>query len=111
MIEDYRFGSITIDGQKYNHDIEICFDSRVLGWQRNASHFIDIEDIERVFDEKPEIIIIGTGASGVAEVSEKVKEEAEKRRIRLIIKPTPEAVEILNGIKGKKAAGFFHLTC
>ena len=111
MIENYHFGSITIDGKTYNYDVEICSDNKVLVWQRKESHFVDVGDIKRAFDEKPEIIIIGAGDSGVAKVSEKVKQEIQRKDIKLVIKPTPEAVEIFNELKDKKAVGFFHLTC
>jgi len=111
MIENYQFGTIITDGREYNRDVEVWSDGRVLFWQRKESHFIDLSDIEKVFIETPEIIVIGTGQSGVANVSDEVKKEAQKRNIKLIISPTSEAVEIFNGLKDKKAVAFFHLTC
>jgi len=120
MIEEYKFGSITIDGKKYNHDVEIRWSGEVLEWWRKESHVIDIEDIQRAFEQKPEIIIFGTGAYGVAKITERAKRAIEEKGVQLIIDRTGEAVKTFNTIckeseketgKQKRVIGLFHLTC
>ena len=66
MIQEYRFGLIVIDGKTYNYDVEVRWTGNVLSWQRKESHVIDVEDAERAIEQNPEIVIIGTGESGLA---------------------------------------------
>lgn len=112
MIEEYHFGSIKIDGEIYNHDVQIGLDNEVKLWWRNESHRITKRDIEEVLNQNPEAIVIGTGEMGVAKVSEEAQEEIRKKGEELIIKPTSEAVGVFNSLKNKKkVVGLFHLTC
>jgi len=120
MIEEYHFGSITIDGKTYNHDIEVRWTSKVLEWWRAESHLIDIEDVKRATEQNPDLIVIGTGESGVAKVTEDAQKFIKEKRIELIIDKTGEATRTFNIIKEesegeegeqKKVIGLFHLTC
>lgn len=120
MIEEYRFGSITIEGKTYNHDVEVRWGGAVLSWQRRESHLIEVEDVKRTIEESPDTIVIGTGHSGVAKVTEAAQKEIQSRRIKLIIDLTEQAVKTFNVIneesakeegKQNKVIGLFHLTC
>lgn len=112
MIEEYHFGSIKIDGETYNHDVQIGLDNEVKLWWRNQSHQIEKRDIEEVLSQNPEVIVIGTGEMGVAKISEEAQQETKAKSIELIIEPTSEAVKSFNSLKKeKKVAGLFHLTC
>ncbi len=113
MIEEYRFGSITISGKTYDYDIEVRWTGEVLSWRRQESHVINIEDVKRAIKESPEIIIIGTGESAMAKVLEKAKEEILSKEIGLIIEKTERAINNFNEEKNKdrKVIGLFHLTC
>ena len=118
MIEEYHFGSITIDGRTYNYDVEVR-DGEVLRWWREESHIIDTKDVKRAVEQNPETIVIGTGESGVAKVTEHAQQYIIEKGIKLIIDITGEAVKTFNIIKnsldkeGKedKLIGLFHLTC
>jgi len=120
MIEEYRFGVITIDGKVYNYDIEVRWDGQVLKWWRGESHIIDVGDVKRAIEQNPEVIVIGTGESGVAKVTQSCQEAIEKKGIKLIIDKTEEAVKTFNVINEEseeeegektKVIGLFHLTC
>ena len=120
MIEEYKFGSITIDGKTYNQDVEVRWTGEVLKWWRRESHVIDVEDVKRAVEQNPETIIIGTGESGVARVTEEAQKEIKSRGIELIIDLTEEATKTFNIIKEeskeeegrqRKVIGLFHLTC
>lgn len=120
MIEEYRFGFIKINGKNYRHDVKVFPYGEVIAWQRKESHIINIEDIKEDLDREPELIVIGTGAYGVAKVADDAEEEIKKRGIELIVDNTEEAVRTFNIIlkeskeeegREKKVIGFFHLTC
>jgi len=120
MIKEYKFGSITIDGETYEYDVEIRWTGEVLKWWRGESHVIDMEDVKRAVDQNPEMIIIGTGESGVARVTEEAQRLIKEKGIKLIIDKTEEAVKTFNVIneesemeegKQNKVIGLFHLTC
>lgn len=130
MIEQYHFGSITIDGKIYNHDIEVRWASadkgltgelgEVLEWWRKESHVVDVQDVQRAVEQNPDTIIIGTGESGIAKVTKAAQEFITEKGIKLIIDLTGEAVKTFNIIseaskeeesKQNKVIGLFHLTC
>ena len=115
MINDYSFGKIIINDKKYNKDIEVRWNGKALDWWRDNGHVFALVDLKRALEQKPEVVILGTGAYGAAQVSEDVKKELEARRIKLIIEKTGEAVKIFNKAvkqkKEKRIIGLFHLTC
>ncbi len=120
MIEEYHFGSITIDGKIYTYDVEVRWTGEVLKWWRAESHIIDIEDVKRAVEQNPETIIIGTGESGVARVTEEAQKFIKAKGIELIIDLTEQAVKTFNirreesekeEGKQEKVIGLFHLTC
>lgn len=114
MIDEYHFGTITINKENYNHDVELNNKGKVLSWWRNESHVIDIDAVTRATEQNPNIIIIGTGESGIAKVKEETKEFIEKKGIKLIIEKTKKAVYIFNEQaknENQKTIGLFHLTC
>ena len=97
MIEEYQFGSMTIDGKAYRDDIEVRWTGEVLDWLRADSHIIDIEDIAEAIEQNPETLIIGTGESGMAQVTEEAQKEIKLRGIELIVDKTEAAVKKLSG--------------
>jgi len=120
MIEEYHFGSITIDGKIYNHDVEVRWTGEVLEWWRGESHVIDVADINRAIEQNPDTIVIGTGESGIAKVTERAQKEIRAKGVKLIIDPTEQAVKTFNIIneeseeeegRRNRVIGLFHLTC
>ena len=112
IVDAYSFGRIVIDGKKYSSDV-IIFPDRVHGdWHRGQSHVMTLRDISGVFDEKPEVLIVGTGASSQMKVLPEVQDELESRDILLIAQPTGEACEVYNQLSGSKPViAALHLTC
>ena len=108
MIE-YHFGSFSINGRLYNHDIKVI-DGQVKYWK---NHHLDLKDVHDAIMAKPEIIVIGTGASGAIEVSQEIKDYVEQNKIQLIILTTQEAVKKFNALekRKRKVAAILHSTC
>lgn len=112
MIESYTFGSMVVDGQKYTADL-IIFPGRIKSsWWRKTGHTLSMKDIEDVFKEEPEVLVVGTGAMGVMKVEDEVKRYSKEHGIKLIIEKTAKAVESFNTLsEEKRTIGAFHLTC
>ena len=97
MINEYKFGSITVNGKTYNHDVEVRWTGEILPWRRKESHIIDVADVKRAIEQNPDTIIISTGESGIARVAEEAKKFIlEKGGIKLIIDKTEEAARTFN---------------
>ncbi|GAI69658.1 unnamed protein product, partial [marine sediment metagenome] len=112
IINSYSFGSITIDGKNYRSDVIIFPDKINSRWWRKSGHLLSDEDIGEILKYKPEMLIIGTGTSGLMMVDQKVKDKLNSLGIRFIIKKTAEAVEQYNKLEKKdKVVCAFHLTC
>ena len=112
MINSYSFGTITIDNQKFTKDLIIYPDHKTSNWRRKTGHFLTEDDITEIINYKPEILIIGTGASGLMKVDDKLKEKLKSLNIETIIKKTADAVTEYNEVyKVKKVVAELHLTC
>ena len=55
-------------------------------------------------------LVVGTGAMGELPVMDAVKREAKRRKVKLVIAPTAEAIKILDGHPSRTNA-ILHLTC
>ncbi|MFP4081170.1 MAG: Mth938-like domain-containing protein [Candidatus Aminicenantes bacterium] len=112
MIESYSFGRMVINGQTFTSDL-IIFPHRINpSWWRKSGHRLCVEDIKGVLDEKPEVLVVGTGFTGLMKVEEEVKRLAQSKEILLIIEKTKKAVQKFNELSSqKKTVGAFHLTC
>ncbi len=112
MIDSYSFGRIVIDGKEYDADV-IIFPHRVMdNWWRKEGHQLSVEDLERVFEEKPEVLVVGTGHSGLMRVLPETQERLKSEGIQLIAEKTRKACEIYNQLsKSKKVVAALHLTC
>lgn len=119
MINEYRFGLIIINRKKYGQDVEIRWTGEVLDWHRKEVRIVDLEDVKKAVDQKPETIIIGTGEKDFLEITENARKFIFGNGIELIVDKTEEAVKTFNIIleeseeeEGKKnrIIGLFHLT-
>ena len=112
MIDSYHFGEIVINGRKYSSDV-IIFPDRVQdNWWRSKGHEICLEDITEIMNENPEVLIVGTGHSGLVTVLPQVQQEIEQRDIKLIVEPTHEACNIYNRLSPfRRVVAALHLTC
>lgn len=112
MIDDYHFGSITINGKTFTSDIILHGDSLINdSWWRKEGHSMSIEDLKELPDQF-EVLVIGSGASGCCEVpDETVAHFKEKGDV--IVRMTEEATKKYNQLlaEDKDVIGAFHLTC
>lgn len=116
-INKSSFGSITVEGMDYDHDIIITLGGKVKKRKKKlskavygTSHIISLEEVEYVFKEGAEGIIIGSGQYGAAELSMKAAGYLQQKNCEVKILSTPDAIREWNGAEGKWLA-LFHITC
>jgi hypothetical protein len=110
-----HFGSVTIDGVTYNHDVVIDR-GRVIKRKKKPSKRFREEfghtpvSTEEKLPWKCQRLIIGTGNYGSLPVMDEVKREARRRKIKLLIVPTNDAMlEVAKDPKETNA--LLHVTC
>lgn len=113
LIASYSFGRIEIDHKAYSNDIIILPDGSIISpWWRKEGHRLDVADLDKLISRQPEIIIAGTGASGLMKPAIELQEFLAQRSIELIAQPTGDAVQTYNRLSGtRKIGACFHLTC
>ena len=113
MIETSSFGSIVIDGKKYTSDLIIFPDGHVRdSWRRKSGHRLSIDDITRLIETDPDVIIAGTGVNGLMIPDIALEEFLSQKGIMFIQAPNQRAIELYNESVLKKSVGAcFHLTC
>ncbi len=111
-IEHYSFGKITIDGKTYTSDV-IIYPGRVdSSWWRKEGHYLQVVDLVDVINAKPEVLIIGTGYSGVMVVPKDTISHLESKGIEVHVARSEKAVEMFNKFqKEKLVIAALHLTC
>ncbi|MGD2063116.1 MAG: MTH938/NDUFAF3 family protein [Nitrospirota bacterium] len=114
-IDDYTFGRITIDGQRYNSDVIVLPDEVRDGWWRKEGHSLAIDDLDAVVDAAPAVLVVGTGYYGRMAVPDDTRRWLAGRGIEVRIAPTSEAAALLNQLLEADpdgcVVGAFHLTC
>ncbi|HZC35312.1 MAG TPA: MTH938/NDUFAF3 family protein [Chthoniobacterales bacterium] len=112
--EAFSFGSISIDGTTYEHDVVIDRGEIRKRKKKASKKFRDKFghtplSIEEDIPWKCRRLVIGTGA-GALPVMEEVKKEARRREIALTILPTVEAIKALQENPADTNA-ILHVTC
>ena len=116
-IDGTDFGTITIDGTLYDHDVIVRPSGEVVKRKKKlskriygTSHIISAEEAEYVYEEGCTEMIVGTGQYGKVTLSPEAELFLRRRGCEVIAEPTPRAIEIFNEKKGEKL-GLFHVTC
>jgi hypothetical protein len=116
-IDKTRFGSITVAGEEYDHDILIRMNGKVEKRKKSlskqvfgTSHIISLAEAEHVFEKGLSRLIIGTGQTGMVKLSSEAKTFFEQKGCAVELMPTPEAIQHWNEAKGSTGA-LFHITC
>ena len=112
--EAFSFGSIRIDGVTYNRDVVIDRERVRKRKKKPSKRFREAFghtplSLEEDIPWKCRRLVIGTG-TGALPVMDEVKREARRRRIKLVILPTLEAIGELKE-HPDRANAVLHLTC
>jgi hypothetical protein len=112
MINSYDFGGIIINGKHYTTDL-IVFPNKIkANWWRKKGHRLQIADLEEVLEAKPEVLVVGTGYSGMMKVPPETRSYIESEGIELIVQKTAEACKTFNHLsESRTVVAALHLTC
>jgi hypothetical protein len=116
-IDDCWFGSITVEGTRFEHDIIIRLSGKVR--KRNkalskevygTSHTLSLAEIKELHRPRAERLIIGAGHEGQVHLSPEAETFLRKKGCAIDLLPTPEAIRCWNETQGV-VLGLFHVTC
>jgi hypothetical protein len=116
-IENTTFGTITIDGKIFEHDVLIRLSGEVVKRKKKlskkyygTSHVLSKEEAKFVFERGCDELIVGSGQKGNVRLSPEAAAFFKKKDCKVLLQPTPDAIQIFNESHAKKI-GLFHVTC
>ena len=116
-IENTSFGSITVDGKTYEHDVLIRLSGEVVKRKKKlskkyygTSHVLSKDEAKFVFERGCNQLIVGSGQMGNVHLSPEAEAHFAKKDCKVLLRPTPEAIQVFNKLRSKKI-GLFHVTC
>jgi hypothetical protein len=112
--QKFSFGSIRIDGVTYEHDVVIDRGEVRKRKKKPSKKFRDEfghtpVSVEEEIPWQCRRLIIGTG-TGALPVMDDVKREATRRKIKLLVVPTSDAIEALKK-QPHETNAILHVTC
>jgi hypothetical protein len=112
--EDFSFGSIRIEGVTYNYDVVIDRGEIRKRNKKPSKRFRDAFghtplSVGEKIPWKCRRLVIGTGA-GALPVMPEVKREAKRRKVKLLVVPTADAIKALQD-EPKGSNAILHVTC
>ena len=113
IINSTRFGSITVDGKIYDRDDNyiIFWDSEIIGLHTAERHTFGKPELEIILKKNPEMIIVGTGDSGLLKISKEVRSLCRQKGIQIVEMISRNAIVRFNENLDKRVVAFIHVTC
>jgi hypothetical protein len=116
-IDGTAFGSVTIDGAVFTHDVTIRLGGRVEKRKKKlskavygTSHTISLAEAEHLFQDGAERLLIGAGQHGRVGLSEEAATYFARNRCQVELLSTPEVIPVWNQAEGA-VIGLLHVTC
>ena len=111
------FGSITIDGQVFAHDVLIRLDGQIEKRKKKlskavygTSHVLSLAEARHIYEKGARELIIGSGQEGNVHLSEEAAAYFGHKGCHVELLPTPEAIHAWNDAGGA-VISLFHVTC
>ncbi len=117
QLDRTRFGSITIAGEDFQHDVIIRLNGKVKKRKKKlskaiygTSHTISLDEAKHVYQKGAEQLLIGAGQYGRVELSKEAADYFRRNKCHVKVLPTPEAIREWNQANGA-VIGLIHVTC
>ena len=95
-IEGTTFGTITIDGKTYEHDVIIRLSGEVMKRKKKlskkyygTSHVLSMDEAKFIFERGCEQLILGSGLMGNVHLSPEAEAYFAKKGCKVLLQPTP----------------------
>lgn len=111
-VDNYRFGSIRIDGETYTKDVIILPDRVIREWWREHGHSLVMDDLQEVLDAGVDVLVVGIGQLGRVAVPQATVQQLREAGLDVIIERTGSACDTYNEQRDqRRVAAALHLTC
>jgi hypothetical protein len=116
-IDGTQFGSVSIDGKVFEHDVLIRLGGKVEKRKKKlskavygTSYTISLAEAKHLHQKGVVRLLIGAGQQGRVRLSEEAAAFFERRRCRVELLPTPGMIPVWNQAEGA-VIGLVHVTC
>jgi hypothetical protein len=116
-IDRTQFGSVTIDGKVFEHDVLIRLGGQVEKRKKKlskavygTSHTISLAEAEHIYEKGVARLLIGAGQHGRVALSEEAAAYFARHRCQVELLSTPEVIPVWNQAQGA-VIGLVHVTC
>ena len=116
-IDHTDFGTITIEGIVFNHDVLILPNGKVKKRKKKlsraiygTSHLLSLDEAKYVYQPGIARLLIGTGQYGNVRLSHEAAAYFKRKHCRVDLAPTPTAPLAWNEARGA-VLDLFHVTC
>jgi hypothetical protein len=116
-IDRTEFGSITIGGTLFEHDVIIRLQGEVKKRKKKlskavygTSHIVSLDEAKHVYQEGADRLVVGAGQEGMLKLSDEAAGYFKDHGCRVDVLPTGEAIGTWNEADGA-VIGLFHVTC
>ena len=116
-IDQTTFGSITVEGAVFEHDVLIRLSGQVKKRKKKlskaiygTSHILSLDEAKHVYEEGTKRLIIGTGQYDNVRLSDEAADYFKRKQCQVDLLPTPQAIQAWNEADGA-VIGLFHVTC
>jgi len=122
-IDAARFGTISVEGKVFKHDIVITLDGKVKKRKKQlskkvygTSHTLSLAETKAIWEKNvnaprsAKTLIIGTGHFDRVRLSSEAREYLEQEGCQVRLLPTTKAIQLWNETPGN-VMGLFHITC
>jgi hypothetical protein len=117
IIDETTFGSITIEGVVFPHDVMIRHNGQVEKRKKKlskalygTSHILSQDEARHIYESGIKRLIIGTGQYGNVQLSQEAADYFKQKACQVDLLPTPQAIQAWNEAHGS-VISLFHVTC
>ena len=112
-IESTTFGTITMDGKTYEHDVVVRLSGEVVKRKKKlskkyygTSHILSKDEAKFVFEKGCEQLIVGSGQIGNVRLSPEAETYFAKKNCKVLLQPTPRGDPCIQQVNGKEHWAF-----
>lgn len=99
QIRSYQPGKLVINDKTYTHSVIITVD-QLISWRPQSFNDLQIDDLTKIFELKPDVVLLGTGEKQNF-LSQPLTSEFTKKNISIEVMNTHAACRTFNILLGE----------